>query len=266
MFQYAVGRNLAIKTGQPLVLDLTELLKRANIDYTPRNFELDVFNIQYDGKILPGQGKSFKDQLVFKYLTRKVNENAHEFDPRVLSSTGNVYLNGFWQNEKYFKAAENIIRQDFTLKAVGLPDNESLKNAIHSTNSVSVHFRLGDYLSNPDARAFHGILSSDYYKNAIKKITGLVPSTHFFIFSDDLDWVKTNFTFDQNHTFVATDNQSGVVDMQLMSLCKHNIIANSSFSWWGAWLNGNPHKVVIGPQQWFSNTPAEILPERWIKI
>jgi hypothetical protein len=266
MFQYAIARHLAIKNGDALTLDLSELLKRDGINYTPRNFELDVFDIKYVAKTLSGDSGSFKDRLTLKYLRKKVNENGHNFDAKMLDLKGNIHLNGWWQNEKYFKGIENIIRKDFTLKPKAFTGSEILKKKIISTNSVSVHFRFGDYLSNPTARAFHGILPSDYYKNSIKKMTELVPSPHFFIFSDDVDWVKTNFLFEQDHTFVTPGNQNGAFDMHLMSLCKHNVIANSSFSWWGAWLNQNPGKIVIGPTKWFNDTPTEILPSRWIKI
>ena len=266
MFQYAIGRHLSIRNNSSLTLDLADLLKREeSISYTPRNFELDVFNIEYASKILPGEFRSFKDQLTFRFLTKKINENGHKFDDKVLSLKRNVYLNGWWQNEKYFNGVKNIIRNDFTLKPGVLPDNESLEKKISSVNSVSVHFRLGDYLSNPAAKNFHGILELDYYKKAIDKIAGLVAAPHFFIFSDDISWVKKNFVLEQEHTFI-THEEHAAVDMYWMSVCKHNIIANSSFSWWGAWLNQNPDKIVIAPKKWFNSTPTEILPDRWMQL
>jgi hypothetical protein len=265
MFQYALGRQLSIKNKEPLVLYLSDLLKRDSINYTLREFELDVFDIKYADKILPGELRSFKERFTFKYLTKKINENGHRFNPRVLDLKRNIYLNGYWQNEKYFKGIEDVIRQDFTLKANVLSDNESLIRKISSFNSVSVHFRLGDYLSDPVAKNFHGNLEWDYYKKAIVKITELLASPHFFIFSDDINWVKKNFAFEQEHTFVSHEGHAAA-DMHLMSLCKHNITANSSFSWWGAWLNKNPDKMVIAPQKWINNIQTEIIPERWVKI
>ena len=265
MFQYAIGRHLAIKNGDALTLDLSELLKRENINYTPRSFELDVFDIKCASKILPGKIQPLKTRVTLKYLTKKVNENGLAYHANVLALKGNVYLNGWWQNEKYFSDIENVIRKDFTLKPAELPHSEYLRT-IRSANSVSVHFRLGDYVSNPVARAFHGVLPLDYYKNAIKKITEQVPNPHFFIFSDDVDWVKTNFPFEQDHTFITPGNGNGAVDMHLMSLCKYNIIANSSFSWWGAWLNQNPGKIVIAPKKWYNATQTEIIPAQWMQI
>ena len=265
MFQYALGRQLSIKNNDSLMLDLTDLLKRDGINYTPREYELDVFNIDCAGKILPGEFKSFKERFTFKYLTKKVNENGHRFSPKVLALKGNLDLNGFWQNEKYFKSIEDVIRRDFTLKAGVLPVGDPAIKKISAANSVSVHFRLGDYLSNPNARNFHGVLDVDYYKAAIVKINELVGSPYFFIFSDNVDWVKENFVFEQGHTFISQEGNAAV-DMQLMSACKHHIIANSSFSWWGAWLDPKPDKIVIAPKQWFTTTPTEIVPETWIQI
>jgi len=264
MFQYALGRHLSIKNNDSLTLDLTELLKRDGINYTPREFELDVFNIKYADKVLPGERRGFNERFAFKYLTRKLNENGHTFDKKVLNLKGNLLLNGYWQNVKYFKSIGDIIRQDFTLKD-GVSGTSAVIKKISSVNSVSVHFRLGDYLTNPNARNFHGILETDYYKRAIAKINELVAAPHFFIFSDDVNWVKENFVFEQEHTFISHEGHAAA-DMQLMSACKHHIIANSSFSWWGAWLDPNPDKIVLAPKKWFTTNPTEIVPETWMQI
>jgi len=265
MFQYAVGRHLSIKNSDSLMLDLTDLLKREDIDYTPREFELDIFDVKYTGKILASERRTFKERFALKYLTRRVDEIDYIFDPEVLGLKGNLYLNGFWQNEKYFNGIEDIIRQDFTLKAKVLPLNDLTVKKISSINSVSVHFRRGDYLSNPTAKNIHGVVEVGYYKKALTKISELVESPHFFIFSDDIDWVRENFVFEQEHTFISHD-ACAAYDMHLMSLCKHNITANSSFSWWGAWLNRNPDKIVISPQQWINAIQTEIVPEHWMKF
>jgi hypothetical protein len=265
MFQYAIGRYLSIKNKEPLILDLTHLLSRNGIDYTPRDFELDVFNVKYADKILPGERKSFRHRFVSKHLTTTVNENGYSFNAEVLNFKRNHYLNGFWQNEKYFKNIENIIREDFTLKADVLPVNETVIKKILSVNSVSVHFRRGDYLSNPTAKDINGVLELDYYKKAIAKISELVGTSHFFIFSDDVSWVKENVVFEEEHTFISQEGNAAV-EIHWMAMCKHNIIANSSFSWWGAWLNQNPDKIVIGPKKWFNNDQTEIIPDRWMQI
>jgi hypothetical protein len=265
MFQYAIGRHLAIKNNDRLILDLTDLLKRNDIEYTPRNFELDVFNIAYTAKILPGEFGSIKDRLTLKYLTRKVNENGHKFDSNILSLKGNIYLNGYWQNEKYFNSVEDVIRKNFTLKPSALVNSEFLEKKISSVNSVSVHFRRGDYLTDPVASDFHGNLALEYYKKAIIKIGESVISPHFFIFSDDINWVKKNFVIEQEHTFVSNDGNAAV-DMHLMSMCEHNITANSSFSWWGAWLNTYPNKIVIAPKKWINHIQTEVIPDRWVQI
>jgi Glycosyl transferase family 11 len=132
-----------------------------------------------------------------------------------------------------------------------------------------LHIRRGDYVQNPKASAVHGTSTLDYYSEAIQLMIGEVGMPHVFIFSDDIDWVKGNLIIPSPHTFVCQNiGADSYRDMQLMSLCKHNIIANSSFSWWGAWLNPNPEKIVIAPKQWFvnANNTVDLLPSTWITL
>jgi len=266
MFQYAVGRQLAIINNCQLTLDLSELLNHNSINYTARQFELDIFNINYARKIYPDTKPTFKDKFNRKFITRYVNETGHVFNPAVLKSRGLVYLNGFWQNEKYFKGVEDTIRKEFTFKTEPEKDLESNIVLISSVNSVSIHFRRGDYVSNQNANEFHGVVKEGYYKKAMETVKDSVVSPHFFIFSDDINWVKENFKIQEPHIFVSNSKNSIKNDMLLMSLCQHNIIANSSFSWWSAWLNQNKNKIVIAPEKWFNNIPTEIIPAEWIKI
>jgi hypothetical protein len=145
-----------------------------------------------------------------------------------------------------------------------------MKAAITAANAVSVHVRRGDYISNPSAQHFHGTCGLDYYKKAVELILSKVNDPHFFIFSDDVKWVADNFMKEIRATIVdINDGSSAVKDMQLMSACKHHIIANSSFSWWGAWLGSNADKIVIGPRQWFADAAVDtgsVLPDSWYKL
>ena len=141
-------------------------------------------------------------------------------------------------------------------------------NLIKNKNSVAIHIRRGDYLKNPKARCFHGILGEDYYKKSISYVKKTVKNPFFFIFSDEVELVKKTFFFFNKKNFIFIDTKSTINDLHLMSNCKHFIIANSTFSWWGAWLSKNKHKIILAPKKWVRakiSTP-DIIPESWIKI
>ena len=138
------------------------------------------------------------------------------------------------------------------------------------SNSISLHVRRADYVTNPQANQFHGVSSMEYYNKAIHKIKSIISEPHFFIFSDDITWAKQNMIIDCPTTFVSHNGpDKNYDDLRLMSFCKHHIIANSSFSWWGAWLAMNKNKVVIAPTRWF-NSPdrntKDVIPENWFSI
>jgi hypothetical protein len=134
--------------------------------------------------------------------------------------------------------------------------------------SVAVHVRRGDYVSNEAASKTHGLTGVDYYRAAVEQISKKVVRPNLYVFSDDPNWCKDNLAFKQATTYVA-HNSDGAEDLRLMRLCRHNIIANSSFSWWGAWLNENPAKQVIAPQTWFADSihnTKDLIPSTWQKI
>tara|TARA_R110002167_G_scaffold168187_1_gene365822 strand:- start:1734 stop:2540 length:807 start_codon:yes stop_codon:yes gene_type:complete len=187
-----------------------------------------------------------------------VVEPSFNYWPDVFSFSGDCYLSGYWQSGKYFKTCADDIRKDFTFKTELSHKNKELADSIGSMNAVSLHVRRGDYVSNSKTQKTHGLCSLGYYQSAIEFISSEVSSPHFFIFSDDIDWVKNNLKIGFPVTYVG--NNQGVDsfnDMRLMSLCKHHVIANSSFSWWGAWLNPDPDKIVVAPKCWFYNYPVD---------
>jgi hypothetical protein len=268
MFQYALGRSLAVKNKAELYLDNSELLYNdASLTYVYRKFELDIFNVGYKF------GSPAPPPPIFHSLTNYfspiqfVHEENYAFHPSILALKGNVYLEGFWQSENYFKDIEPVIRHDFTFKMNPDSNNSELISQIKSTDSISIHFRRGDYITNEAASKVHGVCSEQYYISAIQRMKAAVETPHFYIFSDDINWVAENFSIEAPHTYV-TINQEGnnFEDLRLMSLCKHNIIANSSFSWWGAWLNENKSKIVIAPKQWYLEKYSEIVPPQWVKL
>jgi hypothetical protein len=279
MFQYAAGRCLSHLHKTELKLDLAFLNADSQNKYTQRNYGLNVFNIdaglanELDLKpFLPlEKGKitrTLQRKLPILYFKVVANESGHSFHKEFYSYPKHVYLNGFWQSEKYFEPVKDFILKEFTLKEKLSPENEELAGKIRNSNSVSLHIRRGDYVDNKEARDFHGSCSLEYYKEALNYLKNKSTGTSLFVFSDDVAWAKDNLKVDVPVHFVDMNNP-GYIDMHLMSICKHNIIANSSFSWWAAWLNQNPDKTVIAPKKWFANpntqTP-DIYPDNWVKI
>ena len=176
-------------------------------------------------------------------------------------------MDGYWQSEKYFKNIKDEIIKSFTpIHDISEKAKQYIKE-IENSNSVSLHVRRGDYVDNT---MFKGsgltITEMPYYKDAIEFINSKVENPKFFIFSDDIAWCKENFEFLEDKTFID-DTKSAIDDMVLMSRCEHNIIANSTFSWWGAWLNRNKNKIVIAPKVWYkTNHELHLAPKEWIKL
>jgi len=201
-------------------------------------------------------------------------ERTFHFDPRVFSKNG-TYFNGFWQTEKYFKDIEPIIRKELTLINPFSKKSEILLEKIKNSNAVSVHVRR--YITSadknyPNVSDIFGTCSIDYYKKAMEYVSQHEKNPHFFIFSDNYGWAIKNFkSLPYSITYAKNDDSKDYEDLMLMASCKHNIIANSSFSWWGAWLNSNKNKIVIAPNQWFNNVKAsvdtkDVVPKSWIKM
>lgn len=278
MFQYAVGRALAHRRGDELKLDISEFES-----YTLRQFELDVFNVKA-AIASPSEIERLKYQKpalalrILSYIFRKdsaygrhyYREKFYQFDPDVLTLQGDVYLFGYWQTEKYFSDYEQGLRQEFTLKTPLSRESEYFKNQILAEeHAVALHIRRGDYVTNATTNSYHGLCSLEYYKEAVTYIEQHVTSPHFFIFSDDLAWAKEHLDFIGEVTFVELSDAPDHEEMYLMSQCHHNIIANSSFSWWGAWLNENRKKIVIAPKQWFTDASIntdDLISEGWIRL
>lgn len=276
MFQYAAGRALALKLHKELSIDTFLLQKKTKT--TVRNFELKVFNINTEPKeslknrlITKGfffLNKYHLKDLVFGIFRIFRDKKAQNFDSRFNTIKGNTTLFGYFQNENYFKTISEELTKDFAFTIPFNDENANIATQITSTNSISIHIRRGDYL-NPDVNL--ALLSITYYQKAIDYIKQNMESPAFYIFSDDIDWVRENLDLSQTeHQFIDWNKGADSFrDMQLMSLCRHNIIANSSFSWWGAWLNSNADKIVIAPGTWYKNETKEdypngFIPEEWV--
>jgi len=281
MFQYAAGKSLAHLRNTALKTDLSFLEADTKGAYTKRNYELGIFKLENKfvtkSEIAPfvEKGKSRLARVVGRLLPALSNkmyaaESGHDYQAGFINFPAEAYLDGFWQSEKYFSSIAEIIRKDFTFKYPPEGLNLDLASKIGSVNSVSLHVRRGDYVKNQAVLEFHGTCSPEYYKKGVKHISDKIKDMHLFIFSDDTDWCRQNLVFDLPCTYI--DHNTGAKsyeDMRLMSLCKHHIIANSSFSWWGAWLNPSKEKIVIAPEKWFATADhkaKDIYPSAWIKL
>jgi hypothetical protein len=279
MFEYAFGRYLALKNKTALKLDAGNLGRSGS--GIIRQYALDVFNIEAElatkaeikkikqeppGKWLKKIKRQFK---INGWLAKKNYLKEVDYPIAELTALGdNVYLEGFFQSEKYFLPAADTIRKDFTLKPELADFNPALLEKIKNSNAVSLHVRRGDYVSDPETQKNHGLLPLEYYQKAKEIISQKIKDPLYFVFSDDLDWCRNNLTMPPGTIFFMGKDYE---DLTLMRNCQHNIIANSSFSWWGAWLNDNPEKIVIAPKQWFANEDINnqtknFVPEGWIRI
>lgn len=250
LFQYAIGRKLALQYGCVLKLHTINYKQHNGCD-TKRDFLLDCFNICAD---------IASDFDVFQ--CKQIREAGLQYIPNIYDiTTPPVNLIGWWQCEKYFKDIRDIILNEITLRIT----SNTLKNYIDSldTNTTSMHIRRGDYVTKPSTNIYHGTCTLDYYNTAIDYFK----DKNILIFSDDKDWAKANFNSEK---FKVIDNLSTVEELILMSKCSHNIIANSTFSWWGSWLNMNTNKIVIAPSRWYQDNTANSLEnislQEWIRI
>lgn len=275
MFQYAFGRRMSIESKAGLKLDITGF----NDDKVyQRKFSLACFNINENyaterdlKRAQLFKSKSFIGKLIRvlskikKYNKRYIlNEKTlFVFDSNVIRKYKSVYIEDNWQNEKYFTKIEDLIRKDFSFKEPLKGTVLNIADRIQCSNSVAIHLRKYDDIPNQSIHT----LTLNYYFEAIKYLTERFNNLHFYIFSDNPEWAKENLLLSYDATFV--EQNKDYEDLRLMSLCKHQIIANSSYSWWAAWLNNNPHKIIISPQKWFGNSiydTSDLIPEKWIRI
>lgn len=286
MFQYAAGRALSESTGQKLRLDLTSLRKyRLHQGYQFNEIftgdfqiasNLDLFTVLGFRMRRDTRGSASPDPSVLqKRLGRKVNQPTHNYWEGFDSLSGPKYLSGYWQSEKYFKGSREKIAQTFTFRDILTDENKRISDNILNSTSVSVHVRRGDYVSNPNVKAFHGICEWPYYHKAIEHMRASLSRPHFFVFSDELQEARHELGQAEDITYVTGNvGHLSYYDMMLMSQCKHHIIANSSFSWWGAWL-ANAHgytddgHIVISPKNWFARsteTIEDIYMPNWLRF
>ena len=281
MFQYSTAKAISLKLGVELKLDTSLLEDRTpKENFTYRDYEFSAFNI--DEKIantnevrrfVPNLWNSSKTTLALFKIKRAIfgthyywEKHKFEYDAFTKSLKDNTYIYGYFQSEKYFAGIRPQLLESFRLRTNPNEANMKLLAQIQAENSVSIHIRRGDYKNSP----FQLLEMDSYYLKAIKSIEQKIDSPVFYIFTNDIAWTEKQFKTTQIKKVIVninTESQS-YMDMILMSHCQHNICANSSFSWWGAWLNSNPKKVVIVPKKWFKdknlNTKtSDLIPEGW---
>jgi hypothetical protein len=279
MFQYAFGISLAKTKKQKLYFDLS-FLEHPVLDnlYTKRNYELNIFKnikVKSVSTILLFLSRNtitrkIANKLGFKVLSNYQEQN-FSFDEKIAKEIIPYYYDGYWQSYKYFNNHIDLIKDSFffTENVLNIY-NLSILHNIRVNESCSIHIRRTDYLSK-NAFNYHGTCNLDYYQKAVDFICSKIKSIQFFIFSDDYIWAKENIKVIVENSFLieGNHNENSWIDMFLMSQCSHNIIANSSFSWWGAWLNENPNKIIMAPQVWFAEksiNTSDLIPKEWVLL
>lgn len=280
MFQYAAARALSLKYAVPLRLDISgfdgyglhngfELYRVFDIDM-PLAFAAEIRNVL--GWRSPTLVRRVLSRPELKSLRGAsfVVEPYFHYWPGFKSVSPRAYLQGYWQSEKYFADAIDELRADFAFRQPLSEQNAAWAAQIGHCNAVSLHVRRGDYVTDARTNSMHGVCSLEYYHAAIDHILERMDAPEFFVFSDDIAWVQNNLNI--RHPCHYIDHNRGKEsynDMRLMSLCRHHIIANSSFSWWGAWLNAYPGKIVVAPSHWFADTSIcvdDLFPEGWVRL
>jgi len=267
MFQFATGYSIARKYNVELSLDLKRFTRRQDHN----GFELQkVFDVYTKVKFLDNPLRfrfiNFKEVLNKIDITyHNFNEPQFQYTDKILDIPKHTKLNGYWQSELYFKGYAREIKKIFSFSKQLNKKNSLIANKIIQNNSISIHVRRGDYLLQKNNN--HNVDLKKYYFKAIENTSKFYNKPRYFIFTDDPLWVTENFTLDYSFEVVdINDGAESFLDMYLMSLCKSNIIANSSFSWWGAWLNNNKDKIVYAPKNWFKDNKIctnDLIPNSW---
>lgn len=284
MFQYAAARALAEKNKTLVKLDLDVLLDRTPTPNMMRffDYELHVFNSQqnfatvkekyYFMPFTKNVLKRVFNKIRFAISPRRFYKQPNDnYDNSFLNLPDNYCIEGRFQSEKYFKPYEDIIRKEFKFN-INLPEGaKKIENQILNTNSIGIQVRRGDYVYNPHFNNMLGTKDLSYYENGIELITKGDKNFHIYVISDDIPWCIENLKFNYPTTYLSDElvSPNHHVQLYLLSCCKHFVISNSTFAWWGAWLSSSINKIVVAPEIWFADrtiNDKDVVPESWIKI
>ncbi|MFN4278860.1 alpha-1,2-fucosyltransferase [Thermosynechococcus sp.] len=280
MFQYALGRALSIAKEVPLRLDISDFenyqlhqgfeLHRVFRCKAPVASLEDLKSVLGWWGVPPIRRAIANLKLSVLCKGRLILEPHYHYWEKIHSIPSTAYLQGYWQSEKYFSESADVLREDFKFCQPMSAINAQWADKITQCHSISLHIRRGDYVSNPRTHRVHGVCDFGYYYRAIKYITAFVRDPVFFVFSDEIEWAKSNLKISYPVYYVESNTgQESYNDMRLMSLCRHHIIANSTFSWWAAWLNNSSDKLVVAPKKWFASSQkddSDLIPKSWIRI
>lgn len=274
MFQYAAGRSLSKRLGVPLVLDL-----RAFDTYNLHGYRLDRLRLAKD--VVQTRELSTWPRSWVR-LRRKLDafevrwggfyvEPSLLFDPGFEAITRGSYVIGYFQNERYFLNVADDVRSELTPRAALDDHNRAAHDAIRAEGppTVAIHVRRGDYVTHPTTASIHGVMDAPYYAAALAEMRSRLGEIRCVVFSNDLPWAREYLPVAPDTLFIGGNGDRPEIDLALMSACSHQIIANSTFSWWAAWLNGNPQKIVVAPRRWFADgTPRDtaLVPTSWLRV
>jgi len=274
MFQYAIGRTLALRNETELKLDISDFETFKLFPYSLENFNInknyaDKHELGPFLKSRPRRGRLGHYLLnpLFNNPKLYVTEPDFCFQPDILNLQDPCYIDGYWQSEKYFLEIEDVVRKEFTLREPLGEYSQSISKKIAAVeNPVSLHIRRNDRVNNPKTNRLHGITSSEYYDEAKKIVRNKLNNPTYFVFSDDIEWARANIHTGFPTEFIGQGQDKGHEDIELMKLCKHHILANSSFGWWGSWLSDHYRTgITIAPKHWKINREVkDLLPEHWI--
>jgi hypothetical protein len=288
LFEYAAGRSVALHNGTTLKLDRT-FLREGQYQLSPFSTQ-ERFATPREIAALTREGKRGMNRLIFDFhqrnrpyyrrshfvepnyfdraFGRRTIEHRLTYDSNIFRTPKDVYLEGYFPTEKYFKPISDLIRREFKLRNGFGIRNQDIAEKIVKTESVSVHVRRGDYLY-PINSFTLGNLKMTYYEKCVHIVADRLKSPHFFLFSDDPEWVAKNFDLGHPTTLGSMKESRNYEDLALISICKHNIVSNSTFSWWGAWLNQNPAKLVLAPDPWYASSiikSSDVVPDDWVRV
>lgn len=277
MFQYAAARAIAVRCNAPLVLDASWLSDGAQRPFALRPFQIKADILQPAPFRLPLNPslRRLARRLSRRFAPRKLGapvyrEKSFRYDAGVPLRRAPVYLYGYFQSEKYFADCSGVIFEDFRIAAPPHPATQKLLERIEASDAICLHVRRGDYVTDPSVNAFHGLCPLDYYHRGLEDVAGRLSRPECFVFSDDPAWVRENLKLDVPMTLVDIHGPGEAhEDLRLMAACHSYVIANSSLSWWGAWLGRRSGKRVVAPRQWFrsaSRDASDLVPDRWVRL
>jgi len=282
MFQHACGRALAHRLGRPLKVSL-DMFAGYRLH---QGFELQrVFGVTTE----PVDAASLRPVLGWRAhpLARRLLEKLPAPVAALAGATverpgedlsalaarapvSHCYLQGYWQSERYFAAQAALVRDDFRFREPARDENARIAASMAEGTAVSIHVRRGDYVSNAKNASIYAACDLGYYERAIAHVLARAPDARLYVFSDDPSWVREALLPRHPAMTLVSHNRGrdSYNDMRLMSMCRHHVIANSSFSWWGAWLNPDPAKIVVAPQGWYADgrDDSGLVPEAWVRL